>query len=138
LIVACTSPIHLLYWLGTCVWISYQTVRGALLCSCRLFAPHFSAINSLQECSSLFDELKGSAAFAGYMAGRHLHLFPTSFWDCFHFFYHIQQPCYYEGLLFDVEEFSTAAVAVLKVCSSEYSQTHTLRRLNTFGQHHTW
>jgi hypothetical protein len=28
--------------------------------------------------------------------------------------------------------------SVLKVCSSEYSQTHTLRRLNTFGQHCTW
>jgi hypothetical protein len=28
--------------------------------------------------------------------------------------------------------------SVLKVCSSEYSQTHTLRRLNTFGQHRTW
>jgi hypothetical protein len=26
------------------VWVSYQTVRGALLCSCWLFAPCFSAI----------------------------------------------------------------------------------------------
>jgi hypothetical protein len=34
-----------------------------------LFAPRFSAIDSLQECSSLFEELKGGAAFAGYTAG---------------------------------------------------------------------
>ena len=47
------------------VWISYRTVSGALLCSCRLFAPHFSAINSLQECSRFFGELKGGTAFAG-------------------------------------------------------------------------
>ena len=45
-------------------------MRGDLLCSCWLFAPHFSAIDGLQECSSLFEELKGSTAFAGYMAGR--------------------------------------------------------------------
>jgi hypothetical protein len=42
-----------LLWFGCCigwalVWISYRTVSGALLCSCRLFAPHFSAIDSLQ------------------------------------------------------------------------------------------
>jgi hypothetical protein len=36
------------------VWISYWTVRGALLCSCWLFAPCFSAIDSLQECSYNF------------------------------------------------------------------------------------
>jgi hypothetical protein len=83
-------------------------VRGALLCSCRLLAPRFSAIDSLQECSSLFEEPKRSAAFAGYAAGRYLHIFPTSFWDCFHSFYHKQQPCYYEGLFFYVEEFSFA------------------------------
>jgi hypothetical protein len=51
------------------VWISYQTVRGALLCSCRLFAPRFSAIHSLQECSSLFEKPKGSTAFTGYAVG---------------------------------------------------------------------
>jgi hypothetical protein len=34
----------------------------------------------------------------------------TSFWDCFHLFYHIRQPCDYEGLFFYVEEFSTAKV----------------------------
>jgi hypothetical protein len=77
LIVACTSLIFLLYRLGTCV--NFIPVSGALLCSRRLFAPHFSAINSLQECSSLFEELKGGAAFAGYVAGRRLHIFPTSF-----------------------------------------------------------
>jgi hypothetical protein len=64
-ILACTSPNWLLYsWLGTCVNL-YWTVRGALLCSCQLFAPHFSAIDSLQECSWLFEEPKGGAAFAG-------------------------------------------------------------------------
>jgi hypothetical protein len=47
-------------------------VRGALLCSCWLFAPCFSAIDSLQEHSRLFEELKGSAAFAGREAGRSL------------------------------------------------------------------
>ncbi len=47
------------------VQISYQTVRGALLCSCQLFTPRISAIDSLQECSQLFEELKGGAAFAG-------------------------------------------------------------------------
>jgi hypothetical protein len=94
LIVACTSPI--LCCIGwALVWISYRTVSGALLCSHQLFAPHFSAIDSLQECSSLFEELKGGAAFAGYVAGRPLHIFPTSFCDCFCFVYHIQQPCYY-------------------------------------------
>jgi hypothetical protein len=40
-------------------------VRGALLCSCWLLAPRFSAIDSLQECSSLFEEPKGGAAFTG-------------------------------------------------------------------------
>ncbi len=58
------------------VWISYQTVRGALLCSCQLFAPHFSAIDSLQECSWLFEELKGSAAFTRLVVGRCLCMHP--------------------------------------------------------------
>ncbi len=44
---------------------TYLTVRGALLCSCWLFAPRFSAIDSLQECSQLFEALKGGTAFAG-------------------------------------------------------------------------
>jgi hypothetical protein len=34
LFLACTYQIWLLCWLGSCVWISYWTVRGALLCSC--------------------------------------------------------------------------------------------------------
>jgi hypothetical protein len=38
---------------------------GALLSSCQLFAPRFSAIDSLEECSQLFEELKGGAAFTG-------------------------------------------------------------------------
>jgi hypothetical protein len=112
------------------VWISYRTVRGALLCSCRLFAPRFSAIDSLQECSSLFEEPKGGSAFAGYAAGRHLHIFPTSFCDCFRFVYHIRQPCYYEGLFFDVEEFSTAAVYWRLAHQSTAKHIH--------WEHHTW
>jgi hypothetical protein len=63
------------------VWISYQTVRGDLLCSCWLLAPCVSAIVSLQECSQLFEELKGGTAFAGYMAGRCLCMYPPYF-DC--------------------------------------------------------
>jgi hypothetical protein len=66
------------------VWISYQTVRGALLCSCWLFAPCFSAIDSLQECSSLFEEPKGGAAFVGYTAGRCLCTYP--YFDCCFYF----------------------------------------------------
>jgi hypothetical protein len=69
------------------VWISYQTVRGALLCSCWLFAPHYSAINSLQECSSLFEEPKGSATFAGYVAGRRLCMHP--YFDCCLYFFNL-------------------------------------------------
>jgi hypothetical protein len=65
------SANRLLYWLGTCENFIPNS-NGALLCSFHLFAQHFSAINSLQECSWLFEELKGSAAFAGLVAGRHL------------------------------------------------------------------
>jgi hypothetical protein len=63
LIVAFTSPIPLLHWLVTCV--NFIPNSGALLCSCRLLAPRFSAIDSLQECSALFEKPKGGAAFAG-------------------------------------------------------------------------
>jgi hypothetical protein len=43
--------------------------------------PHaFSAIDSLQECSSLLEELKGSAAFTGYAVGRCLRTHP--YFDC--------------------------------------------------------
>jgi hypothetical protein len=45
-------------------------VRGTLLCSHWLFAPRFSAIDSLQECSSLFEKSKGGTAFAGYVVGE--------------------------------------------------------------------
>jgi hypothetical protein len=41
-----------------------------------LFAPHFSAIDSLQECSQLFEVLKAGTAFAGEVVGRHLHTHP--------------------------------------------------------------
>jgi hypothetical protein len=42
-------------------------------------------MDSLQECSSLFEELKGGAAFAGYAAGRLLCMYP--YFDCpFYFF----------------------------------------------------
>jgi hypothetical protein len=77
----CSANQFLYYWLWL-LWISYPTVRGALLCSCWLFAPRSSAIDSLQECSSLFEERKGGAAFAGYAAGRWLHIFPTSIVTC--------------------------------------------------------
>jgi hypothetical protein len=66
------------------VWISYQTVRGALLCSCWLFAPCFSAIDSLQECCQLFEELKGRTAFAGLAVGRRLCTHPY-FISCLYF-----------------------------------------------------
>jgi hypothetical protein len=79
------SANRLLYSCLGLVWISYWTVRGALLCSCRLFAPHFSAIDSLQECSSLFEELKGGTAFAGYAAGRRLCMYP--YFDCHFYFF---------------------------------------------------
>jgi hypothetical protein len=59
-------------------------VRGALLCSCWLFAPRYSAIDSLQESSSLFEELKGGAAFAGFVAGRRLRTHP--YFDCCYYF----------------------------------------------------
>jgi hypothetical protein len=62
-------------------------VRGALLCSCQLFAPHFSAINSLQECSSLFEEPKGGATFVGYVAGRRLCMHP--YFDCCLYFFNL-------------------------------------------------
>jgi hypothetical protein len=78
------SANRLLYSSLGLVWISYQTVRGALLCSCRLFAPHFSAIDCLQECSSLFEELKGGAAFVGYATGRCLCMYP--YFDCRFYF----------------------------------------------------
>jgi hypothetical protein len=62
------------------VILVFFTMQGGASCRFHwLFAPSFSAINSLQECSSLFEELKGGTAFAGYAAGRHLHIFPTSF-----------------------------------------------------------
>jgi hypothetical protein len=45
--------------------------------------PCFSAINSLQECSSLFEEPKGGAAFAGYAVhqggGKPVHIKMTLF-----------------------------------------------------------
>jgi hypothetical protein len=59
-------------------------VSGAFLCSCWLFAPCFSAIDTLQECSSLFEEPKGGTAFAGYTVGRRLHMHPN--FDC-HFYF---------------------------------------------------
>jgi hypothetical protein len=62
-------------------------VRGDLLCSCWLFVPHFSAIDSLQECSSLFEELKGSTAFAGYVAGRRICMHP--YFDCHLYFFNL-------------------------------------------------
>jgi hypothetical protein len=43
------------------MWISYQTVIRAQMCSCQLFVPCFSAINGLQECSQLFELPKGGA-----------------------------------------------------------------------------
>jgi hypothetical protein len=49
-----------------------------------LFAPRFSAIDILQECSSLFEEPKGSAAFAGFAAGRRLCMNP--YLDCHYYF----------------------------------------------------
>jgi hypothetical protein len=58
--------------------------EGGFLCSCRLLAPRFSAIDSLQECSSLFEEPKGGAAFTGYAAGRPLCTYP--YFDCCFYF----------------------------------------------------
>jgi hypothetical protein len=78
------SANQLLYSCLGLVWISYQTVSGALLCSCQLFAPSFSAIDSLQECSSLFEKPKGGTAFAGYAVGRHLCMYP--YFDCCFYF----------------------------------------------------
>jgi hypothetical protein len=43
------------------MWISYQTVSRAQLCSCWLFVPCFSATDSLQECSQLYELWKGGA-----------------------------------------------------------------------------
>jgi hypothetical protein len=63
LIVACTSLICLLYWLGTCVYFILNSEWSLALFPS--VAPHFSAINSLQECSQFFEEHKGGAAFAG-------------------------------------------------------------------------
>jgi hypothetical protein len=83
LIVAITSPIHLLYWLGTCVNF-LQNSEGSIALFLSVVAPRFSAINSLQECSSLFEEPKGSTAFAGYTAGRHLRMHP--YYDCRYYF----------------------------------------------------
>ncbi len=60
-------------------------MRGTLLCSCLLFAPCFSAIDSLQECSSLFEKPKGGAAFAGYTVGRCLCKHP--YFDCHVYFF---------------------------------------------------
>jgi hypothetical protein len=64
LFLACTYQIWLLLAWQLCEFHT-ETVRGALLSSCWLFASHFSAIDSLQECSRLFEELKGGAAFTG-------------------------------------------------------------------------
>jgi hypothetical protein len=71
----CTLTCLVLLRFGCCigwalVWISYRTVKGALLCSCWLFAPCFSAIDSLQECSQLFEELKGGAGCFCRIGGR--------------------------------------------------------------------
>jgi hypothetical protein len=59
--------------------------EGSLVLFCWWFASRFSAIDSLQECSSLFEEPKGSAAFTGYAAGRHLRTHP--YFDCRMYFF---------------------------------------------------
>ncbi len=53
----------LLYWLCTCVNFILNS-EGSLPLFLWLFVPCFSAINRLQECSQLFEELKDGAAFA--------------------------------------------------------------------------
>jgi hypothetical protein len=86
LIVTFSSPICLLYWLGTCVNFIPNS-EWSIPLFCWLFAPCFSAIYSLQECSSLFEELKGGAAFAGYVVGRHLCMHP--YFDCCLYFFNL-------------------------------------------------
>jgi hypothetical protein len=58
--------------------------EGSLALFLSVVCPCFSAIDSLQECSSLFEEPKGGAAFMGYAAGRCLCTDP--YFDCRFYF----------------------------------------------------
>jgi hypothetical protein len=54
----------LLYCLGT--WVNFiLNSEWSLALFLSVVCPTLSAINSLQECSWLFEELKGGAVFAG-------------------------------------------------------------------------
>jgi hypothetical protein len=138
LIVACTSlncfavlaghlcEFHTKQWMEHCsvpVGCLPHTFLQSIVCR--------SAVDSLKSWRAvlLLQDRQREGVFTFFLA--------TSFWDCYHFFYHIRQP-YHEGLFFYVEARVQYCCSVLKVCSSEYSQTHTLRRLNTFRQHCTW
>jgi hypothetical protein len=61
--------------------------EGSLALFLLVVCPMFSAIDSLQECSSLFEVPKGSAAFAGYVVGRCLHTHP--YFDCHLYFFNL-------------------------------------------------
>jgi hypothetical protein len=58
--------------------------EGSLALFLLVVSPMLSAIGSLQECSSLFEELKGSTAFAGYAVGRRLCTYP--YFNCRFYF----------------------------------------------------
>jgi hypothetical protein len=64
LFLTCTYQIWLLCWLGSCVNFIPNS-EGSLALFLLVDCPMLSAIDSLQECSWLFEELKGGAAFTG-------------------------------------------------------------------------
>jgi hypothetical protein len=73
----------LLYWLGTCVNFILNS-EGSLALAVPVGCLPHTFLQSLQECSQLFEELKGGAAFTGLVAGRHLHMHPY-FVSCLYF-----------------------------------------------------
>jgi hypothetical protein len=80
LFLACTSLIWLLFWLGTHVNLIPNSEGSLAL----FLSPHVSAIDSLQECSRLFEEVKGSTAFKRLAVGRCLCMHPY-FVSCLYF-----------------------------------------------------
>jgi hypothetical protein len=83
LIVASTSWILWLYWLG--IYVNFKpNSEGSVALFLLVVCPCFSAIDSLQERSQLFEELKGGTAFAGLTVGRCLCMHPY-FNSCLYF-----------------------------------------------------
>jgi hypothetical protein len=101
----------LLYWLCTCVnFIPNSEGSVALFLSVvcpTLFLQSIVCSRSAVHClksrraALLLQDTRREGAFT-------FSLLPSEI--AFVFFYHIRQPCYYEGLFFYVEEFSTTAV----------------------------